>query len=252
MSKDSSRVPSVEALASIADATKEFLAAYEARRADIEDQWIESAIAASQMVEFLRRLWCAVQSGRLSDEPHVAARGWPELVTLRVVAINGLVRRIIDRWDVTEIYQDLPIGTRGVGKFNGQDINRLFRSHALSANEYNKLRAAADTFAQALTEINGSQIPQAQAKMANDGGKLASDPPVVCSQAALARHLGYDDHTTGLAEKLTADGTLSRFMPPSRRGGKYQFWFAKPNDHAKALEQLSGKPHKRPPKKNKA
>jgi hypothetical protein len=73
--------------------------------------------------------------------------------------------------------------------------------------------------------------------------------PVICSQAALARFLKWADHTTGLAEKLKAEGILRKYVSPARKGQKYQFWIADLKTHARALREISRKPAKRPRRK---
>jgi hypothetical protein len=69
--------------------------------------------------------------------------------------------------------------------------------------------------------------------------------PVVCSQAALARFEIRNEHTTDLAQQLKDEGILRAFIPPKRKGGKYQFWFTDLARHKNALAAISKKPGRR-------
>ena len=73
-------------------------------------------------------------------------------------------------------------------------------------------------------------------------------PPVMCSQASLARFETRSAHTTGLLEILKAEGILSHFI---KNGRKHQVWFKDDARHARALTELSGKPGKRPARRRK-
>jgi hypothetical protein len=96
-------------------------------------------------------------------------------------------------------------------------------------------RASTD---QLLATMRGEEIPFVSAE---------ADPPVICTQAALAMFCGgRSPNTSGLAQKLKDDGTLRHFIPPKRKNGRWQFWFTDQQQHKEALKTISGKVNKRP------
>jgi hypothetical protein len=96
--------------------------------------------------------------------------------------------------------------------------------------------------------------PVTQADPAKNGDSLTpplKPSPVICFQAALARFCHRSPNTAGLAEILKAEGIIQDFAPPAKQGGKYHFWFVDHGQHAKALDEISQKPSRRPAKKRK-
>jgi hypothetical protein len=76
-------------------------------------------------------------------------------------------------------------------------------------------------------------------------------PPVICSQAAVARFLGRCATTARLMATLQEEGIIERSEPPGKRGGKFKVWFADPAEHQRALREISGKPSRRRPTRRK-
>jgi hypothetical protein len=114
------------------------------------------------------------------------------------------------------------------------------------------LRQLLDQVDLMLIAISDQDPSEALKEMALGGPAVVpEESPVICSQAALARLVGRSGHTTGLAEKLKDEEILRAYAKPSRKGGKYQFWFKDPEQHKKALESISQKPSRRPAKKRK-
>jgi hypothetical protein len=76
-------------------------------------------------------------------------------------------------------------------------------------------------------------------------------PPVICSQAAVARFLGRDgdQHTPKLMEKLKAENVVREYVEPEKKGRKFQVRFVDQALHEKALAEISGKPSRRRPKR---
>ena len=73
-----------------------------------------------------------------------------------------------------------------------------------------------------------------------------TNPPVICSQAALARFLERSSHTARLMGSLVVQGIVAKFEPPANRGGKYKVWLTDPQMHAEALARISCKASRRP------
>ncbi len=72
-----------------------------------------------------------------------------------------------------------------------------------------------------------------------------TNPPVICSQAALARFLERSSHTARLMGSLVVQGIVAKFEPPANRGGKYKVWLTDPQMHAEALARISSRASKR-------
>jgi hypothetical protein len=64
----------------------------------------------------------------------------------------------------------------------------------------------------------------------------AQAPPIICSQAAIARFLGRSVNTSKLLEKLKEEGIIERFEQGERK--KFKVWFADPERHAEALAKI--------------
>jgi hypothetical protein len=63
----------------------------------------------------------------------------------------------------------------------------------------------------------------------------AQAPPIICSQADIARFLGRSENTSKLLEKLEEEGIIERFEKGER---KFKVWFADPERHAEALAKI--------------
>jgi hypothetical protein len=69
-----------------------------------------------------------------------------------------------------------------------------------------------------------------------------SAPPVICTQAAVAKWLKKSPNTSGLLETLEKRGFIEAY---ERRGSRYAIWFADPGIHERALQEISEGPKPR-------
>jgi hypothetical protein len=97
-----------------------------------------------------------------------------------------------------------------------------------------------------LIEALESSIRRRETTQRVSAASESEEPPVICSQAALARYLDRSPNTANLLTILAHQGVILNFEAPAKRGGKYKVWFSNPDMHRAALTKLSCKTSKRP------